>query len=207
MKAYDTDTENALAARGIVERGMVLFDFPSASYGFWDGLGTLTYNSVDYKPGGQVLEIEAADQTLGLSANSLTIKLYANPDAGLTPNVLTTIEAEAYHQRPVTIMRAIFDAATNELISVLPIWRGVVDRIEHQRGGDGSYVLVGYCESKSIDYTKRGTAMASNAHQQAVYTGDVFFEFAGYGYETLQIVFGSKTPENFLPSRKAQPVL
>lgn len=206
MKSYDAGTEAALAARGIVERGMILFDFPSGYYGFWDGAGVFTNDSIDYLPGAQILEIDTWQQSLELAANSLTIRLFPNPEAGLTPNVLTTIEDEEYHQRPVTIMRAIFNASTNALISVLPIWRGVVDQVEHQRSGE-DYVLIGRCESRALDYSRRGTAMASDAQQQAVSTGDLFFQYAGYGYDTLQIPFGSKTPENFVPSRRPQPVI
>lgn len=204
MRSYDAPTQAALAASGIVRRGMILFQFPSGNYGFWDGGEPIVYNSITFKPGGQLIEVNAGEQTLGLDANAITLKLYANPDGGLTPNVLATIEAEDYAQRPVTIYKAIFNADTRALISVIPVWRGYVDTIIHHIGEP--HYIEGRCQSRSIDYTKRGTALASNAQQQQISPGDLGLEYAGT-IARLQVPFGRETGKDFAPEVAKRPVL
>jgi len=206
MRSYSVPTQDALAASSIIRRGMILFDFPSGYYGFWDGSGPFVYNTITYQGGAQAIEIETADETLALSSNQVVLRLKANPGLGLTPDVLSTIEAENYHQRPVTISKAIFDRDTLALISVTPTWRGKVDRVEHVRDG-GDYTIVGYLESRSIDYSRRGTAMRSDAAQKVISAGDKGLEFTGYGYDAMQIPFGTKAPASFQVTTKPRPVI
>ena len=206
MRAYSTDTQNALAGSAIVRRGMILFDFPSGYYGFWDGSGPFTYNSITHQGGAQAFEVELGEENLDLASSKVTLRLKANPELGLTPDVLSTIENENYHQRPVTISRALFDKDTGALISVTPIRRGKVDMVEHIKDGT-DYTIVGHIESRSLDYSKRGTAMRSDAEQKAISPGDRGLEYAGYGYDVMQIPFGTKAPSSFKVTTKPRPVI
>lgn len=206
MRAYSVPTQTALADPSIIRRGMILFDFPSGYYGFWDGNGPFTYNSITYQGGAQAIEVDMGEETLALSSNQVVLRLKANPELGLTPNVLSTIEAENYHQRPVTISKAVLDKDTLALISVTPVWRGKVDRIEHVRDG-GNYSIIGHLESRSIDYSRRGTAMRSDAEQKIISPGDKGLEFTGYGYDVMQIPFGTKNAKSFEVKTKPRPVI
>lgn len=205
MRSYDAATQAALAAQGIVRRGLIMFQFPSGNYGFWDGAGAFTYGGITYNPGAQLIEIDTGTQVLTLESNAITLKLYANPDTVLTEDVLRTIETEDYHQRPVTISKAIFNADTKALISIIPVWKGYVDQITHERSADG-YALVGRCESRSIDYTRRGWAVASNAQQQQISTGDIGLEFCGIAGQ-VEVPFGTADKRKRVIEPANRPVL
>lgn len=208
MRSYTAGQTTALEQRAQIERGLVLFQLGSGNYGFWDGDYPLTWNSITFQPGGQLIEIEAGEQSLAMDSSALTMRLYANPDAGITSSVLRTIEAEAYHQRPVTIYEALFDTDTRARIGdPVAIWRGYIDQIVHETDpSSGVHVLAARCESRSIDYTKRGTAMASNAHQQAISSGDKGFEFAGIA-GTVEVAFGRASAQRLIVNYNPQPVL
>ena len=205
MRGYTGPVTTALAAPGIIVRGMVLFALPSGNYGFWEGDEPFTSGGVSYKPGGQLIEAGPYDQSLGLDSNAITLKLYANPDAGLTVTVLQTIEAEDYHQKPVTISKALFNADTRALISVYPIWRGKIDQVTHEDTGD-SYAIVAKCESRSIDFTRRGFAVASNAQQDQISSGDRFFEYSGVA-GSVEIAFGRESTRKMGKVKKQRPIL
>lgn len=205
MRVFDTATQNALAAQGIIRRGMILFQFPSGNYGFWDGAGPFVYNTVTYNPGAQLIEIDTGTQVLTLESNAITLKLYANPDTALTEDVLRTIETESYHQRPVTIFKALFNADTKALISVIPIWKGYVDQITQERSAEG-FALVGRCESRSIDYTRRGWATASDAQQQQISSGDKGLEYCGIAGQ-VEVPFGTKDKRKRVVEPANKPVL
>lgn len=207
MRAYDAPTLTALAASGQVERGMIAFDFPSGVYGFWDGDGPITWNAITFQGGAQLIEIDAGEQSLAMDSSSLTLTLYANPDAGITSSVLRTIEAETYHQRPVTIYEAVFNADTRALISVTPVWRGYIDQVIHEIDpGGGIRSISARCESRSIDYTKRGWAMRSNAQQQVISAGDRGLEYTGIA-GAVEVAFGRETTRKLAPQQQPGPVL
>lgn len=184
---------------------MVLFQFPSGNYGFWDGAGPFTHNGITYHPGGQLIEIDTGTQSLSLDSAAITLRLYANPDTSLTEDVLRTIETENYHQRPVTISKALFNADSRALISVVPVWRGYLDQVTHERGPEG-YSLVGRCESRSIDYTRRGWASASDAEQQQISAGDRGFQYTGVA-GTVAVPFGAKGKRNLAQGSATGPML
>ncbi|MEF2073478.1 DUF2163 domain-containing protein [Consotaella aegiceratis] len=164
-----------LDAGGIAIRGTILFQFGTGTYPFWNGTQPLTYEGVTYLPGG-ILEVAAIPGSWGMDAEGLEISLAAAPEDGLTPEVLATIEAEDYHQRPVTISDLYIDPETRQILFREPVYRGTVDVIEHQDGPDAKLVV--RCESRALDNQREGYRTRSNADQQLIHAGDLFFEHA-----------------------------
>ncbi|MFG1304148.1 DUF2163 domain-containing protein [Xanthobacter autotrophicus] len=172
MRAFNASTLASLQGGRAVSRGLLLFDFPSGLYGFWDGLGVLAYAGVDYVGAGKLITADQLDVAGSLDASTLTMKLTAIPDTDLDPGVLATIEAELYHQRPVTLSRAYFDPDTLALHSVERVYRGYVDQITHDYTIGGEAVLTCSVESRARDNTRRGARLRSDADQRRVDAAD-----------------------------------
>ena len=192
MRSFNATTLAKLDAGAIVTRGLLLFDFPSGLYGFWDGVGTLTYSGVDYVGSGQLISVEALNLVSGLAPPSITLTLTAIPDAGLTSDVLSSIEAEAYHQRPVTLNRAYIDPDTRALISVERVFRGYVDQISHEYTIGGGSVLTCAVESRARDNTRKGWRTRSDADQKRIDAAD-----GGMRHATIagsQVIYWGKYP-------------
>jgi hypothetical protein len=68
------------------------------------------------------------------------------------------------------------------------------------------YFIEGVCQSRSIDYTKRGNALSSNAQQQLISPGDRGLEYAGT-IARLQVPFGRELDKSFQPQSVQRPVL
>ncbi|WP_342640942.1 hypothetical protein [Rhodoligotrophos ferricapiens] len=194
MRTIDAATLAVLDAGAYAERDMILFDFPSGYYGFWTGEGVFNWNSFTFVGSGSVLTVVQIEERDDLGSVPLEIRLRALPEAGLTDDVLATIEVEQYHQRPVSIYKAYFHPLTAALLSVNPRYRGYVDQIEHEEGADGSYVLVGRIESRSLDHSRTGYRLRSDADQQLIAPGDTGLRYAGLAGKQ-QIWWGTHPPK------------
>ncbi|ETR75071.1 hypothetical protein X566_20165 [Afipia sp. P52-10] len=185
MRTFDPATLAALEAGLIDERDMILFDFPSGLYGFWAGREPMTYQGVQYRGGGGLIQVDAIAANAGLASFAVTLRLSAIPNTELTPDLLATIEQEQYHQRPVTLSVAYIDKAARALISVERIFRGYLDVINHEQEVGALYTLVMKLESKSRDHTRRGYRMRGNADQRLIDANDGGLRHVGRAGETV----------------------
>lgn len=158
-------------------RGLIRLDFGTGTYGFVKAMSSLVYNGVTYQPGG-IIQVSDLSGGTGLSAQQFTVTLAASPDDGLTPEVLRTIEAEDYRDRPVTILDAHFHPDTGALLTVQPMRRGYVDVIDHEDDPEMGYRLVAQCETRALDYTRMNGRKRSDTDQQRRSPGDRWFEHA-----------------------------
>jgi hypothetical protein len=206
MKTVDAATATQIAAEAQVQRLMVLFDLASGLYGFWQGNGPLSWNSITFNGGAQLLEFDFGQETLGNESNPFSVTLRTNPDAGLTADVLATFFAENYHLRPVTVYMAWFDPDTRAMAgNPVPFRRGLISDVGIY-GDAGDRYLKGACESWSINHTRRGWAKSSDAEHRAIVSGDKFFEFTGT-VGTVQMPFGTKLDSRYSPGGGGRPSL
>lgn len=194
MQAIDSAIQAALDAGILIKRGMIVFEFGSGIYAFWDGSAPLVWNAITFNPHNSLLDVSPVNQSGNLASSALTVTLRAVPAAGLTPDVLSTIEDEDYKNRPVTIYNGFFDAQTRTLLGGAPvvIWEGEVDTITH-RQARGDYHLVTSLESRSRDYTRKGARLRGNKDQQNLFAGDGFLKHADNA-ATSKEYFGQGTP-------------
>lgn len=172
MRAFNSTTLALLASGRAVSRSLVLFDFPSGLYGFWDGLGTLTVSGVTYDGSGGLLRGDAVNLAGSLASGAMTLTLSSIAETELSPGVLATIEGEQYHQRPVTLSRAYFNPATRGLLSVERVLRGYVDQMLHDEKPGGEATLSCLIETRGRDLTRRGYRMRSDADQKSIAAND-----------------------------------
>jgi len=191
-KALPSDLTDQFDAGEIVERDMILFDFESGLYGFWTGAEQFEYQSVTYIPG-SVLEVDTEKSQTGPESVPRSVSLSSIPDTALDPDVLASIEAETYHQRPVIFYTAYFDPADMSLITVITRYRGYLDKIVHQDGPD-RYTVTAMLESRARDNRRHSVRLASDADQRKIDPDDQFFEHAA-SVRTEKVYFGKATPK------------
>lgn len=190
----------AINANSIVRRDAILLELDSGNYGFWAGVGPVNWNGITFQGSGQLIEIEQDGQGIGMESAGLTLRLYANSDIGLTPNVLATIFEEKTRGRRFTGYEMIFDVESRAMIGV-PIvrYRGYVHAVEMKTEGDSTFIE-GKVESRSIDFTRRGWAMANSAHHAQVSPGDTFFDASAVAGR-VSLYFGGPVPVTAANSR------
>jgi len=178
--AFPSELEDLLEAGTFALRSFVKISLPSGTVGFWNGIGTFTYDDgtdeVDYVQN-HLLKIDEPVYTTGTSANEFTISMPESADFGITPDILTSIEDEDYKNAPIVISDAYFDPDTRALLHVEPMLAGYVDFIDHVFDGR-TLELVAHLESSAIDNHREGYRGANHEDQQLVSAGDTFFEHA-----------------------------
>lgn len=156
--------------------GFIKFAFGTGTYGFTKAQVPFTWNGLTYQPGG-IIKVSDLTAGTGTAARQFTIELAASPDDGLTPEVLQSIEAEDYRDRPVTIYDAHFDVDTGALLHVEAIRRGYIDQLRHEENDNG-YVLIAECETRALDYTRTNGRKRNSADQERRSSGDKFYDNA-----------------------------
>lgn len=203
--AIDPDTQAALDAGAVIDRGLILFDLGSGLYGFWTGAGEFTYNGVDYVGAGSIIEIEGIRQSSGLESIGLVVRLTSIENTDLTPDVLAGIESEVYHQRPCTIYTAYFDpavgVASGSELSVEVEFQGIIDRIVHTETIGGQASLDVYLESRSRDHQRAGFRRRGDVDQKRLNVLDDSMRHVTV-IATERVLFGRSDKKPPKPKRK-----
>lgn len=175
-KSFDSATQAQLDAGQSVDRYVVRFEFDEGDFGFWGGIGVFTYDDgdgdLDYIGAGGLITAEEFVEGVTGEAIPLVLMLSGIPNSELSPDVLAEVENYTYHQRPVRISTAYFDADDGTLQSVELERIYFVDRIIHQHTVGGEAVLRVECESKARDNFKSGTRMRTDADQRLIDADD-----------------------------------
>jgi hypothetical protein len=74
---------------------------------------------------------------------------------------------------------AYFDPVAGIIVAVFQWWRGYVDTIEHTQTVGCEYTLIAHLEPMSLDHSRVGYRMRSDADQRLIDPNDRFFEHAG----------------------------
>jgi hypothetical protein len=85
-----------------------------------------------------------------------------------------------------------FDRQSGAVITALQWWQGFIDLIEHQQTVGGEYVLDARLEPMSLDHSRTGWRMRSDADQKLIDPADRFFEHAAIT-ATQNIPYGRET--------------
>lgn len=143
----------------------ITFEFGTGTYGFWTGSGTRNYNGIDYVNGASIFDVSDIEQNSDGSIAELTLSLSAQPDKGITPDVLVALYDEDWHRRPVTIQLGLMDPDTGVLIDVETLFRGTLDTAPYDEG-EGVNEIKARCLSRTNGLNKSGGLYRNAATQK-----------------------------------------
>lgn len=144
--------------------------FDSETLRFWSGVGELTYNSNTYVGSGNLLRIEAINETQKLEAKGLTFAL-----SGINSGLISTALSEAYQGRQVTVTLGLFDD-TRTIVGDFPFFSGKADVMEISPGSDTATITLSV-ENDLISLKKVNERRRTTNDQQLVYDSDTFFDY------------------------------
>ena len=203
MRSFNAEALASLQGVEPVRRGMIRFDLASGSYGFWDGAEDYTFEDCVYKPGGQLLQIDGIPGGIGTESQGITVRLSAIANTDLTPDVLATIEDEAYIGRRVTI-HSMYLSPEGALLQIVRIYRGYCDKLVHEETDGGEAAIVAYVESKSLDNQKRGYRVRSANDQARIDPADKGLEHVAVA-STFEIFWGKNPPASLTGGSGSAP--
>lgn len=209
------DQRAALRRGAIGARAMLDLYLGSGRYSFWDGDDHETINGVTYISAGAFATISDISYGIDLGADGIEIVfdatrlLNASPDPFDPVKLLSTINAEDYHQRRAELRLVLFDAETREQILLVRSFTGVIDQmpIEESPGEDGaSVLLIIRLESVARRYGRRVGRTRTHEDHQEIYPGDDFFRFVSSTVaKERQLYWGRMPPAGTVSGVSAGP--
>lgn len=119
----------------------------------------------------------SAVQTTAAEIRQLQFELSGVPTANLALMLSGTVQGT-----PVTISVAILDPATYAVTDVVPIWAGQLDTMTVDDTATGSTITV-TAEHVGIDLNRPAPLYYIDADQQALYPGDLFFQYTSQQFD------------------------
>lgn len=172
-------------------RPCILFEgeFEGGTVRLWSGLVDLTWNAVVWTGAGQLLGVSAVEETTNVVANGVTVSL-----SGIPVEFRSAAIDGARQGKPGRVWLGSLDASGALIADPYMLFAGRLDVPEITFGSDTFTITISY-ESRLIDLTVPREFRYTHESQQALYPGDMGFEFV----TTIQdqaIWWGQETPKS-----------
>lgn len=176
---------------------LVDLDFSSPIY-LWTGFGDLTHDDNDYIGVGELLGINAIEESQDLGAKGVDINLSGINGTTLLNKALT----EEYQGKDVTIKLGAFDSSGNIISSPIIIFSGFMDVMTIDEGSETSTISL-TVENKLIQLSRSNVRRYTDQDQKKDHPNDDGFEYVTIMAEK-DIEWGGKTEK--AAAQKREPV-
>jgi hypothetical protein len=160
MKTLNANAIAALESGEVVIAGAARFSF-GTTYRLWSGVGDRTFDGQTFTGVDAPVLIVPIQSETGSGTDGVTIALSA-----LDSRIAATIDAEDYHQKPVTLWRWIFSADGLTLLDGHRFFVGRCDVVTIRETTPGSSELVFAIEGAGRDLDRRSARVRSNTDQR-----------------------------------------
>jgi hypothetical protein len=158
-------------------------EFDSGTLRLWTGIGPITWNGVEWTGAGSLIGLSELTESQELKAVGFTITL-----SGISSSIISIALAEDYQGRPVKVWVGAMNDAGQIIADPHQIQGGTMDVMEIDEAGETCTVAV-HVESRLIDLERAREHRYEHEDQQAIYPGDLFFEY-GVAIQEKPIVWG-----------------
>ena len=151
------------------------FAFDDGTIRLTDAWKTVTWGANTYNASGHFLNFSGLRETFDMQIPSVSISLSA-----VDQSWIAVALTKPYIDRPVRIYKAFIDYANGVVTSPLLIFDGRIDAMPIQDDPDGGTCIISVSATNQwSDFERRPGRHTNHNEQQALFAGDLFFEFAG----------------------------
>lgn len=190
MRIISAEAQEALDTGRFTIRCLlsVHMDDPEDVFAIWDDVGDITIDGPTYKGAAGRFTVETSVSVKDLSIQNLDVAL-----SGLDSEVTNLIDGAQWHQRPITITRAIVATEAPTVLHLMPEFSGFLDQMFWRETQGGTSEMRFRAESASREFNLAGARTRASSDQRQRDASDGFFDFAASAIST-QIDWG-RTPE------------
>jgi hypothetical protein len=157
--------------------GLFVFEFGTGTYALWTGAGEMPYNGLTYKAGGSVIEISHIEEKANGSVGRMNLQLNADPEKGISDDVLIRLFDEDWHNKKVTLHLGLLDPDTGLIAHAMLKFRGRLEFAEYLE--DDVNRIEATCASTSIDLSRSGGGYRNDSTQRLIDPDDTSLEGIG----------------------------
>lgn len=162
---------------------LVEAEFDSATTRMWSGTGDLSWNSETWTGTGQLLRVDAVEESIEMRAVGTTVTL-----SGIPSELISLALQEDYQGRTLTIYLGAFDDDNNVITSPVTIFSGRMDVMSISEDGQTSTIEV-TVENRLIDFERARERRYTSEDQKIDFPNDKGFEFVST-IQDKEIVWG-----------------
>lgn len=173
------------AITGTVVRPLFFFEgvFASGTVRLFTGYGEITWNSVTWTGGGDLVAISAVEETADVEAVSVTVSL-----TGFDSALVATALSECRSGKAGKIWLGFLDASDALIVDPVLLFEGRLDVPEISDDGLSATISIRY-ESELVALERSRERRYTNADQRSEYPDDRVFEFVEQLQEA-EIIWG-----------------
>lgn len=158
-------------------------DFDSAPVYMWSGIGDLSWDSKTWVGVGNLLTVDAIEESTDMKAVGTKISL-----SGIPSELISLALQEDYSGRTLSIYLGAFDESGAVITNPVVIFRGRMDVMQILEGGDVATIDL-TAENRMIDFERTRTRRYTDQDQKIEYPNDKGFEFVS-SIQDKEIVWG-----------------
>jgi hypothetical protein len=157
---------NALSQPEVQPFFALELSFDSGTVRLWSGYGNRIIDGQSYLGAGQMLNIDAADETTDLAAKSMNISLN-----GISSDIISIALNEPYQRRPARVLFGVTDVDEFMLL-----FSGSMNQMTIEDSGETSTINLSL-DSRLIELERSKTKRYTEESHQADHPNDTFFSF------------------------------
>lgn len=173
MRTLSAAVLNALAAGQVVLVQLVYLDFPGGAIALNSSTWDLTWDGITYQGAAGLGSVSPIRDAAGGTVQGITLEMAANDDSMVA---LALDDAGEVQDAPAIVRTAIVDASTYQVLDAPIDFTGRCD-VMSISGARGREVISLTVESSAVDLLRGNPLTYSDADQQALYPGDLAFEY------------------------------
>lgn len=182
-RSMTTATGSALAADTVYPVFLAKVTCVSGDVLMWTGLGTITWNGMDFLGAGELGGISAISETTETAAKGITLSL-----SGIPIEMVATALSETRQGLPATVWLGAMDADGALIADPFPLYAGFTDVPTLEDGADTCTVSISV-ESRLIDLERPRVRRYTPEDQHIDYPGDKGFDFVA-SLQSKEFKFG-----------------
>jgi len=174
------DVTTATLVRPII---LVEAEFDSSDVLIWSGIGDLTWDSKTWTGTGQLLRVDAMEESVEMRAVGTKVTL-----SGIPSELLSIALQEDYQGRQLSVYLGAFDDSGAVIASPVVVFKGRMDIMTISEAGDTASIEVSV-ENRLIDFERPRERRFTSEDQKIEYPNDKGFEFVST-IQDKEIVWG-----------------
>lgn len=182
-RSLSNDMQNVTTSTVVRPIILVEAEFDSSDVLIWSGIGDLSWDSKTWIGTGQLLRVDAMEESVEMRAVGTTVTL-----SGIPSELLSIALQEDYQGRQLTVYLGAFDDSGTVITSPVIVFKGRMDIMTISESGDSASIQVNV-ENRLIDFERPRERRYTSEDQKIDFPSDKGFEFVST-IQDKEIVWG-----------------
>lgn len=171
MRIISSEALAALDSGRFAVRCLLRVEADGGDLAIWDDVGSIVHGGVTYLGAAGRFTVAPVTSAQDGGARSVDVTL-----SGLDLDAANAVDGAGWHQRPITITRAILATDAPQVLHTMPVFAGFLDQMLRSERSGGVTTMIFRCESSSRELGRKGARTRSDADQRQRDPDDGFFK-------------------------------